>query len=825
MNDKDFENITNFLERKCKEFKIKDYTSIMLSKNSNDLDKNYTSDNQKYNIDYIIKENSKSNSNNESLNLIQNSYIYKSMEKIASISNIIYKKNKKILLVYVERWIENAFKIKDIYSKEYNNTIINCNINLNLKQKMNKDSKNLSKSLDLNNFGKATFWILHFANNKLKYIFTYFTQKCRNYIIQNKFKKYNLSLFYLFTQLALSKIIQKKSKNCLKLKKELCNNLDLFNSNYVNNKNKSNLEDELKHILSLKELLENKISNLEKNINEKANIISDKNDEIENYKENINILEKKMLKLEKNNQKLNIIPEIICSNCENTLEDSSNDKKDFNLYYESYSNKNYKNFQCKEKDLKELNNLMLELKHKNGILIKENHKIYFENNQNNKSNIKNIKNNNFNSEINKNLNIVSNEIYFTIINKDIINNNTKIKKFKLNKTKITNNYTKCNFLCKEIKSVYANLNKTDIIEKKLLKNNAKQLFNENKYGKLNKTIEEKLININSNDITNKNIECKINTNNINNNNILLLNQELIELNKELSKFKLELKHSNIINKKIEKELNELKSKNTVRNENLEKIKKENEDLKKLLNSLNYTPIIDAKNKLKKLSEEKIGVLNTLDKINKEYNDFKNKHYYIIESYENKLKSFEKVHEDKNNKEDLLLTIEKLKNEIKKLKFSTVDNLIIEKQKMEVIIRNKDKDIKNIKTSYNLLECNLQTTKKELNQSYTDLKNYHRIVQKLEFELNLLNQKNINNNLYFNKINNYSDKNKSKKDKDISLYSNASSIFNKYEEDNIYPNNNNPIPYNNYFISKSNIELSTKSNKNILLSNTNNLENL
>ena len=214
----------------------------------------------------------------------------------------------------------------------------------------------------------------------------------------------------------------------------------------------------------------------------------------------------------------------------------------------------------------------------------------------------------------------------------------------------------------------------------------------------------------------------------------LLTQEIVNVNKEMMKYRNESKAYTDTFKKIEKEKNELKQKYSSKFDNYDKIKKENEELMIMIQTSNYKTVYSIDNENKRLKEEINNIKLELENIKQEtlYKDKKFKEN-DGEIEQNK-KNVELINKFRGERENLILENTKLDSEIKKIRFEIEDIKKIS-EKQEIILRNKDENTNKLIQDLNFLSVSAKKSKQEAERAIQDALAFQQIVRKIEKELN------------------------------------------------------------------------------------------
>jgi hypothetical protein len=623
--------------------------------------------------------------------------------------------------------------------------------------------------------------------NKLKNYLTTIYGKFPLYINSKKLANSSLSLLYIFTELAISKNKLSKSQK----------------SNFKNNENKTSpsyiTEDlSLSHQnLQLKQKLEEsdkKISKYETNLNEKAMIIESRNDRIEGLletnealQEEIRKLSHKVDRLERKTKNLNIVEESLCKNCGNSLEESfiqlpkeSPKKENFNNSNNSHILDLKKIIQEQldyilkmESESKEIRIKNEEYKYRNEMIIgeldiiKSEFKSLSEGLNKKASQSQSINNSNF--DLNNTVSILKiNLTDASTQTQAYLNENSS------NSSKIISSNSKNNFsqISHKSSSNMSNLsssalkksskkfsnklnlknsgennhssNSTNLANPILTNNNSSNITN---YNIININSSSSKISQNSNSNLNSNSNTNFSSHNETEKEILqslrfdnsLLTQEIISLNKELTKNKNEMKNFVDNLKKIEKEKNDLNNKFKTKNENFDKLKKENEELMILINTSNYKSFISVEGENKKLKFENLNLLKELENLKSDLTSKEKKLQELETDFVNVKKSCDNLIKFKSEREDLVLENAKLDSELKQSRYEaeSTKNLI---ERQNIILKKQDETISKLNEDMNYFNFNANKSKKEADRAMQDSLTYQQIVRKLEKDFSEVNLK-------------------------------------------------------------------------------------
>jgi chromosome segregation ATPase len=214
----------------------------------------------------------------------------------------------------------------------------------------------------------------------------------------------------------------------------------------------------------------------------------------------------------------------------------------------------------------------------------------------------------------------------------------------------------------------------------------------------------------------------------------LLTQEIVNLNKELMKFRNESKSYNENLKKLEKEKNDFKLKFSSKFDNFEKIKKENEELMIMIQTSNYKTVYSIDNENKRLKDEINLIKNELEILKQETLTKEKKFRESENEIEVNKKNIELINKFKGERENLILENTKLDSEMKKIRFEIED---IKKlcDKQEILIKNKDESISKLTQDINYIAITAKKSKQEAERAIQDALGFQQIVRKIEKELN------------------------------------------------------------------------------------------
>jgi chromosome segregation ATPase len=598
--------------------------------------------------------------------------------------------------------------------------------------------------------------------NKYKTDISFLYGKLQLYINSKKLANSSLSLLYIFTELAISKNkLKNSSKNIFIGDQE---------SSYSNNISSKNAE--ISQIKQKLEEYEKKISKYETNLNEKAMIIESRNDRIEGLletnealQEEIKKLSNKVDRLERKTKNLNIVEESLCKNCGNSLEESfmshpkDSPRKDHHMINElkKIIQEQLDYIVKMENDSKELRIKNEEYRKRNEMIkeeldiIKEEFRLFSDGLSSKK---------NINTQIFPSDQDLNNTVSILKINLTDASTQTGLEKSEIENSLINKN---------QILSKNKKISSTSTISSTSLKKSTKKFSNKLTLNKDKESHSQSLTST-SNNITNYNI---ININNSNSSNNFstpsntsgkishsgsnsnyslstindterevvqslrfdnsLLTQEIVNLNKELTKSKNEMK-SYIDNfKKLEKEKNDLLLKFKSKTENFDKIKKENEELMILINTSNYKSFISVESENKKLKTENQSMSKELENFKTDLMT-KEKKLNEIETELNTTKKLcENLNKFKTEREDLVLENAKLDSELKQSKYEVESSKnLIERQ--NILLKRQDETINKMNEDMNYINFNAKKCKSEADRAREDSVTYQQIVRKLEKDL-------------------------------------------------------------------------------------------
>lgn len=591
--------------------------------------------------------------------------------------------------------------------------------------------------------------------NKLKNEISFFYGKLQLYINSKKLANSSLSLLYIFTELAIS-------KNKLKSSKKHLINVDQENSFSNNSQSKHSEISQLKQKL---EEYEKKITKYETNLNEKAMIIESRNDRIEGLletnealQEEIKKLSNKVDRLERKTKNLNIVEESICKNCANSLEESfishakDSPRKDNHMINElkKIIQEQLDYIVKMENDSKELRIKNEEYRRRNEMIkeeldiIKEEFRL-FSDGLNNKKFL-NQQNLVTDQDLNNTVSILK------------INLTDAFTQTGIDKCEIENSSNNKNqILTKNKKTPTSSSISSTSLKKSTKKFSTKLTLNKEKdtqSSASNNITNYNIININNSNSSNNFSTPSGKISNIGNNSNIslssindterevvqslrfdnsLLTQEILNLNKELTKSKNEMKicHDNF--KKLEKEKNESVTKLKSKTENFDKIKKENEELMILINTSNYKSFISVENENKKLKFENQGLSKELEYLKTEFNTKEKKLNEIEIEFNNTKKLCENLNKFKTEREDLVLENAKLESELKQNNYEVESSKnLIERQ--NILLKRQDETINKLNEEINYINFNAKKIKSEADRAREDSVTYQQIVRKLEKEL-------------------------------------------------------------------------------------------
>jgi hypothetical protein len=475
--------------------------------------------------------------NENSSILFTNSVIQNSIIRMNIVKKFMHRKGFLIIQAYFKTWKERS-KRQRVASN--NTECDNARDYLNMNRKVIEDFCNKDESLSYikseasvrgstqiySGLGQLAIFLKGKLKFCLKSVFCEFLFKLKEYSNSKKVVQHNLTLLYLFTQLTIAK-----------------------------NKKPGSNDDEAK--IKLNDY-ERKISKLEIMLNEKANIISRKNDVIEHLTTENDSLRKK-------NNGLNIITESLCQKCGNSLEESfishshTPKNKDFSLSNEEEYKRTIQeqlDYILKlEQDCKEYRNKYMDYRSKNEMLQNELEIIKIE--------FKNISDNLVKKDKQPNYNSKESSVQTdALLQATVVNNNvSSVTKPKQPKKKPLS-AASGKFPSKTVN------NNTLIINNTNLQPSSSTNIN---FDYLDDSKEIQTLKFNNS----------------------ILSQEIVNLNKELTRLKNESKQYTDVNKKLDKEKTELLSKFKQKTDNYDKIKKENEQLMILINTSNYKSFITS----------------------------------------------------------------------------------------------------------------------------------------------------------------------------------------------------------------------------------------
>jgi len=213
----------------------------------------------------------------------------------------------------------------------------------------------------------------------------------------------------------------------------------------------------------------------------------------------------------------------------------------------------------------------------------------------------------------------------------------------------------------------------------------------------------------------------------------LLTQELINVNKEFSKLKSENKHFIELNKKLDKEKNDISNKFKIKSENFDKIKKENEDLMILIQTSNYKSFVNVETENKKLKLDNINFTKENESLKNELLIKDKKLLELDTDIEKFKKTNESFNKYKSDRENLILENAKSESEIKKLKYDIENsNNLIERQ--NILLKRQEDNINKLNEDFWYLSFNAKKYKQEADKAIQDIISYQLIVRKIEKEL-------------------------------------------------------------------------------------------
>jgi hypothetical protein len=472
----------------------------------------------------VKTETTKTYEDTENSMLFTNSYIQNSIIRMNIIKKYLGRKAGTSLKLYFDVWRKNIFSFKRGGATARDYLGMNRKV---IEDFCNKEEHSYTKSTlsyrDGGQIGNFATVLRNKLRTSIKGLFDDFVNKLKDFNNSKKTLNHYLTLLYLFTQLTIAK----------------------------NKKGSGGSDDsELRQKLHDNE---KKILKLEKNLNEKAEIISRKNDTIEIMTGQIESLDKKITKLEdklsKQHDNLNIITESFCQRCGNSLEESFISTPKNKEHISLSNDMEYKQMIQEqldiilklEQDCKDLRNKNMDYKSQNEMI-------------RNELEIIKIEFKSFSDNIARRSDTRSKEVQTeTVIQTNVVNNTNII----VNKTKT-----------KKTKPVSSKFPSKPAGTTTSVGQNSSSSVN---FDFLNE---------------NKEVQSLKYDNSI-------MSQEMVNLNKELTKLRTESKQIAEINKKLEKEKADLIGKFKQKIEGYDKVKKENEELMILIQTSNYKPFITS----------------------------------------------------------------------------------------------------------------------------------------------------------------------------------------------------------------------------------------
>lgn len=760
MDCKDIDHISDFLEKKSKELNFSDdskhniesqpyYESYLIdlpysskAGNNKSVLKSTPEFREKQKSEFSIPnslsllncyEQTKATSHDECNDggLFYNSMIRRSLQKTNLLSSIITKKTHTTLILVLDKWIENAFSN---YGNILESNYYEDEVQTNSRAQSIETSHRFTPQLGAGNMGivqiPSKFWLCFVLKNLTRSIWLFIFSKLSYSFTRKKYTEYHFSLLYLFTQLTISKNTSSKLGKALNLYK-----------NYLKpSSDESGAARQQQDLMKLKDAYELKIGKMEANLNEKVSIICSKNDEIEAYKEKIELLERKIGKLEKKSQKLNIIPESICTKCENTLEESFFDKEKAWAQERSKDNESQLS-----KTISEQLDIILKLEEENKDVKRKNYE-YMSRNE----------------TISKELDLIRGEfnLISSYINKPKSANETQtdIAFYQPEATLNLNVGTPNNAPLGKSKPNIESLKKNKSTGKILTKPH-KLTKSSTTMSSTKKESKQEEVQNNFLEASNANNTSSLFDNSTSQNNLMsisnssALTQEIINLNKECYKLRQEMKTLIEINKKMDKESKELKTKFTARAEQHEKAKRENDELKIMISTYNYKTLADLELDSRKVREELTQTKKSLEeerlnasRVQAQLNEAN--HLKLVNERD---KEFEQ--KLKEEKDDWMLKCTKIEGEYKKMhvEFQT---LLKEKANINPVLKEKDKQIEMLTENMNYVTLCYKKKTSETEQAFKDIYSYQQILRKLETELEQMKSStsNLGNQSFFS-INN------------------------------------------------------------------------
>jgi hypothetical protein len=619
--------------------------------------------------------------------------------------------NRRIIETYCDDVSFDYLNIDDLKNEErpLSKVILPLNIinSNNQFQNTNNSEKKISN-------GKTLLIILkRIFNYNLQFHFSDFKTCTISFINAKKIAKSNLNLLFLFSELAIAK-------------------------------NKLNKSEPVKSVISPNVIqdLERKIHKLELNLEEKKSIIENKNDRIENLSEQIEYLNEKISRLENKEKDLNVIQESLCKQCGNSMEESYmmspqiTPKKrllqpDLQMEHLNLKDSEYKKtiqeqleyIVKMEQEKRELRSQNIEYKSKNEMIINELEiiKIEFKNLS------ENMKNKNF-TNMGKSLSNFF-KMDTSCQTEEVIEISVKPssqpikKKTKSNSKKFSSKLTLNNSNNSNNNAIHSNQSKTA------------SSGNINNYNIININ-NSKISSTNTSQISevDKEVYQSLKFDNS------ILSQELVNLNKEINKFKSELKSLSEQTKKLDKEKSEIQNKFKIKSENYDKVKKENEELMILIQNANYKSFIslDAENKKIKLENEKLCKDN---ETNIKELSLRSKRLSDLEQeLEKSKKVIESMYKFKQDRENLILENAKLDSEVKRTKYD-LENIQNLNERQQILISNKEElllkyqeDMAYLVKNCRMFKEDSEKNKQDCIRAVQDATAYEKIVRKLEKEL-------------------------------------------------------------------------------------------
>ena len=698
-----------------------------LIKNINNLDPNYSENDNANNKDNKSQQNCLDN--NYKSSEIDENKIKENEKKFKILIKILLKKENKNKLLYFNHW---NFFIKKNTLNEDNQIYENNNEgNNNMKEMENKilekeendhNNKELIKDEKINEIiinNEEDYLEDHVSNDIIiQHQNRLLSGETNNFQILNPLTQIgDINIDNLFSQnkniidnnnnnLNISQNKQNKNLICLSTYNILYNKIFLFHKILFSTlKHKSIVSSYYDKLYQLDKL--NK--KYEAILDEKSSIIINKTDEIEELKENIEKLTKSIKELNKKNKSLNVIQESLCAKCGGTLEESftgevlaenQNIIKEQNELIEKMKKEMIEirsKYNFAEIRLKDLDNIKKEFENLSGSLLKQKIDIETQTEESliSLTNVKNTNNSN-----NINIQIYNNTNSNNIDSKNNLNlsNKNKGSKKKIIPKKGNNNFS----------------NSTNSFMSTSLghsKNNKNNNINDNKNNEINNEIITSLRFDNS-----------------------VLSNELLNLNREFNKLRSENKAINDKNIKLDKDKKELLDKLKTKTDLCEKYKKENDEINRLINNSKYKNIVNAETenkKLKNILEQNDIDIKKLKNMNEKCAKKIIEQNVQIEKMKNALASFLNF---KQQKETLTIENEKYQNEIKNLKKELNDEKNLN-EKNSILMNNKDKEIEKLSNEVSYYSFHIKKCKSDAERALEDAIGYQKIVKILEIQLN------------------------------------------------------------------------------------------